>query len=43
MMRVENYRELVHEDIELAANASDSSLQDEFLLSLLNLVPMWST
>ncbi|WP_027219119.1 AIPR family protein [Butyrivibrio fibrisolvens] len=32
MMRVENYRELVHEDIELAANASDSSLQDEFIL-----------
>lgn len=31
-MNVENYREFVHEDIELAAKASESSLQDEFLL-----------
>lgn len=31
-MNVENYRELVHEDIELARRASGSSLDDEFLL-----------
>ncbi len=31
-MNVENYRELVHEDIALAAKVSDSSLKDEFLL-----------
>lgn len=31
-MNVEEYRKLVHEDIELASRASDSSLEDEFLL-----------
>ncbi len=31
-MNVENYREIVHEDIELAAKAGNSSLGDEFLL-----------
>lgn len=31
-MKVEDYRELIHEDIEFARKASDSSSQDEFLL-----------
>lgn len=31
-MNVENYRELVHDDIKLASKASESSLKDEFLL-----------
>lgn len=31
-MNVESYRELVHEDIEIATKVSNSSLKDEFLL-----------
>lgn len=31
-MNVESYRELIHEDIELASKASNSPLEDEFLL-----------
>ncbi|SFQ09408.1 AIPR protein [Lachnospiraceae bacterium XBB1006] len=31
-MNVENYRELIHDDIKLASKASGSSLKDEFLL-----------
>lgn len=31
-MNVENYRELIHDDIKLASKASESSLKDEFLL-----------
>ncbi len=37
-MNVENYRELVHEDIMLAAKAGNSSLKDEFLIYALGIL-----